>query len=46
MAGDRSGAGNLLLADFIHVGQRLSQLGFTYYKGIVRPVNDFDVYVI
>ena len=43
MAGDRSGAGNHLLADFILVGQRLRQLGFIYHKGIVRPVNDFDI---
>ena len=40
MAGYLSDAGNPLLADFILVGQKLEQLGFTYYKGkviIIEP---------
>ena len=40
MAGYLSDAGNPFLADFILVGQKLEQLGFTYYKGkviIIEP---------
>ena len=43
MAGRESGAGNPLLADFILAGQRLEQLGFTYYKGAVLRIDTLEV---
>jgi hypothetical protein len=41
LAGSESGAGNPLVADLILFGQKLEQLGFTYYrKGHVVVVGD------
>jgi hypothetical protein len=36
MAGRESGAGNPFLADLVLVGQKLEQLGFTYFNSKVQ----------
>lgn len=43
LAGDESGAGNPLLADFILTGQRLERLGFTYYKDAVLLIDTLEM---
>lgn len=43
MAGDESRAGNPLLTDFTLVGQKLEQLGFTYYKGVVLLIDTLEM---
>jgi hypothetical protein len=43
MAGYTSGVWLPILHDFIHVGEQLEQLGFTYFKGkvvIVEPIEE------
>ena len=43
MAGRESGAGNPLFDNFILVGQKLEQLGLTYYKGIVMIIDPSEL---
>lgn len=43
MAGYTPHASNPLVADFIFVGRRLEQLGFTYYKGTVLAIDTLEM---
>lgn len=43
MAGDESLNWHPLLSDFTAVGERLEQLGFTYYKGQVTIIDPMEV---
>jgi hypothetical protein len=43
MAGRESGAGNPLFTDFTLAGQKLEQLGFTYYKGTVLVIDSLKM---
>jgi hypothetical protein len=42
MAGSESGAGNPLLADFMLIGRKLEQLGFTCSDGKVIVIEFYE----
>ncbi len=43
MAGDESLNWHPLLSEFVQVGQKLEELGFTYFKGTVTIINPLEV---
>ncbi|HJQ09322.1 MAG TPA: hypothetical protein VJ836_07630 [Candidatus Saccharimonadales bacterium] len=43
MAGDESLNWHPLLSNFILIGQKLEQLGFTYFKGSVTVIDPSEV---
>lgn len=43
MAGDESLSWHPFLSDFIVLGQKLEQLGFTYFKGSVTVIDSLEV---
>ena len=43
MAGDESDGWHPLLSDFILLGQKLEQLGFTYFKGTVTVMDPSEM---
>lgn len=43
LAGTESLNWHPLLADFTHIGQKLGQLGFTFYKGQVTVIDPAEV---
>ena len=43
LAGDESRVGNPFFSDFLLVGRRLEELGFTYYNGTVTIIELWEV---